>query len=36
VNYNRDVEAFMIVSDLAKQILPKENYTRNYKSPTDM
>ena len=36
VNYNRDLEAFLIVSELAKNILPKENPTRHYKSPTDM
>ena len=28
--------AFEIVSDLAKAFLPVDNYTRSYKSPTDM
>ncbi|MDD2907005.1 MAG: DUF1846 family protein [Candidatus Gracilibacteria bacterium] len=36
VNYNRDVEAFEIVSGLASDFLPIDNYTRSYKSPTDM
>ncbi|MDD3144794.1 MAG: DUF1846 family protein [Candidatus Gracilibacteria bacterium] len=36
VNYNRDVEAFEIVSKLAQDFLPETNYTRSYKSPTDM
>lgn len=36
VNYNRDVEAFEIVSRLAADFLPEENFTRSYKSPTDM
>jgi len=36
VNYNRDVEAFEIVKDLAEQFLPSDNFTRDYKSPTDM
>lgn len=36
VNYNRDIEAFEIVQDLAENFLPKNNFTRQYKSPTDM
>jgi len=36
VNYNRDVDAFEIVSKLAQDFLPETNYTRSYKSPTDM
>lgn len=36
VNYNRDVSAFEIVRDLAKKFLPENNFTRQYKSPTDM
>lgn len=36
VNYNRDLEAFEIVRDLANAFLPVDNYTRSYKSPTDM
>lgn len=36
VNYNRDVEAFGIVKNLADAFLPENNYTRAYQSPTDM
>jgi uncharacterized protein (UPF0371 family) len=36
VNYNRDIGAFEIVQCLAEKFLPKKNYTRQYKSPTDM
>lgn len=36
VNYNRDVEWFDIVKRLADAFLPEKNYTRHYKSPTDM
>ena len=36
VNYNRDLEAFEIVRDLANAFLPVWNYTRAYQSPTDM
>lgn len=36
VNYNRDIEAFEIVQQLAENFLPKNNFTRQYKSPTDM
>jgi uncharacterized protein (UPF0371 family) len=36
INYNRDIEAFEIVQQLAEDFLPKDNYTRQYQSPTDM
>lgn len=36
VNYNRDVEAFGIVSNLAEGMVQAHNYMRKYKSPTDM
>ena len=36
VNYNRDVEAFEIVMNIAKKIVKKNNYMTTYKSPTDM
>jgi len=36
VNYNRDIEAFEIVQQLAEDFLPKSNFTRQYQSPTDM
>lgn len=36
INYNRDVEAFEIVMKLSKKFLGPENYTCEYKSPTDM
>ena len=36
VNYNRDVEAFEIVQNLASGFLPEKNFTRSYQSPTDM
>lgn len=36
VNYNRDVEAFDIVKNLADGFLPAKNFTRSYQSPTDM
>ena len=36
VNYNRDVQAFDIVMDIAKNTVAKDNYMNNYKSPTDM
>lgn len=36
VNYNRDVDAFVIVKQLADAFLPADNFTRTYKSPTDM
>lgn len=36
VNYNRDIEAFEIITHLAENFLPNNNYTRQYSSPTDM
>jgi len=36
VNYNRDVEAFPIITSLLKQMIPADNYMHNYRSPTDM
>lgn len=36
VNYNRDVEAFPIISALLKKMIPATNYMQTYKSPTDM
>ncbi len=36
INYNRDIEAFEIVQQLSENFLPKNNFTRQYKSPTDM
>lgn len=36
VNYNRDVDAFPIITGLLKGIIPKTNYMQTYKSPTDM
>lgn len=36
VNYNRDVEAFEIVMNIAKHIVTKESFMNTYKSPTDM
>ncbi len=36
VNYNRDVDAFPIITGLLKEIIPKNNYMQTYKSPTDM
>ena len=36
VNYNRDIEAFEIITHLAENFLPYNNYTRQYASPTDM
>ena len=36
VNYNRDVEAFPIIKTTFKKILSKNNFSRNYSSPTDM
>ncbi len=36
INYNRDIEAFGIIRDMAKKILTHKNYINNYKSPTDM
>lgn len=36
VNYNRDVEAFPIIKEIFNELLPKDNFCREYKSPTDM
>ncbi|HPT66350.1 MAG TPA: DUF1846 family protein [Candidatus Woesebacteria bacterium] len=36
VNYNRDVEAFPIIKETFEKILSKNNFSRNYCSPTDM
>ncbi len=36
VNYNRDMEAFPLIVKMFKQIVGKGNFSRNYKSPTDM
>ncbi len=36
VNYNRDVEAFDIVMNIARKIVSHKNYMISYKSPTDM
>lgn len=36
VNYNRDVEAFPIISKMTKKIVPEDNYMHEYFSPTDM
>ena len=36
VNYNRDVEAFDIVMNIAKKIVNHKNYMVKYQSPTDM
>ncbi|MCC7303798.1 DUF1846 family protein [bacterium] len=36
VNYNRDVEAFPIITGLLKKMIPQSNFMHNYHSPTDM
>jgi len=36
VNYNRDIDAFGIVMQVAKQFVSADNYMHQYKSPTDM
>lgn len=36
VNYNRDVDGFEIVSEIARKIVNHKNYMVKYKSPTDM
>jgi uncharacterized protein (UPF0371 family) len=36
VNYNRDVDAFQIVKEVAQQLDNNANPIRDYKSPTDM
>lgn len=36
VNYNRDIEAFVILKKLASELLPSNNILNSYLSPTDM
>jgi uncharacterized protein (UPF0371 family) len=36
VNYNRDVENFVIIQKIIKAIIGKDNFMNNYQSPTDM
>jgi uncharacterized protein (UPF0371 family) len=36
VNYNRDVEAFPIITALLKKMIPADNHMQSYRSPTDM
>lgn len=36
VNYNRDIEAFKILQNLAIKFAKRNNYMNKYKSPTDM
>jgi len=36
VNYNRDIQAFEIIMDIAKKIVTHKNYMVKYQSPTDM
>lgn len=36
INYNRDVDAFVIVTAIGEKLLSPTNFTRSYKSPTDM
>jgi len=36
INYNRDVDAFLIVKHIADRLLSQDNFTRSYNSPTDM
>lgn len=36
VNYNRDMEAFDVVMNIAKKIVNHKNYMVKYQSPTDM
>lgn len=36
VNYNRDVDSFPILQKIFVQILTKDNFSKEYKSPTDM
>jgi len=35
-NYNRDIETFKIVMEIAHKIISNDNYMKKYKSPTDM
>ena len=36
VNYNRDVDSFPIIKGIFDKILDKKNFSRHYRSPTDM
>jgi len=36
VNYNRDVENFVIIQKIMKSIISNDNFMNNYHSPTDM
>ncbi len=36
VNYNRDIDAFPIIHTIFNKILYQDNFSRSYKSPTDM
>jgi len=36
VNYNRDMEVFPLIKMMFEKIVEPDNYSRNYKSPTDM
>jgi uncharacterized protein (UPF0371 family) len=36
INYNRDVDSFPIIKTTFKKVLSKNNFSRNYCSPTDM
>ncbi len=36
VNYNRDMEAFPLIKMMFEKIVGADNYSRSYKSPTDM
>ncbi|MFA4826689.1 MAG: DUF1846 domain-containing protein [Candidatus Shapirobacteria bacterium] len=36
VNYNRDVETFSIMQRMFEKLLSEKNFTRSYRSPTDM
>jgi len=36
VNYNRDVDSFSIIKAIFNEVLDKKNFSRYYRSPTDM
>ncbi len=36
INYNRDVENFVVIQNILKSIISKDNFMRTYRSPTDM
>jgi len=36
VNYNRDVDAFQLILDMAEHVVSPTNKLRTYQSPTDM